>query len=276
MPYGQTTIAASTVKPTRVSADGQPLYKVGGFTLDLTTVPAAAVTDTTLPDGSVIKANNQYLRYGQVMTRQNVAEVQTVTFSGGPTTGSAIVTLPTDGTLAAQSTAAISATASAAAFELALTALSRIGPGGASVARSGAGTNGDPYVYTVTFLRNQGNVPQLTSTNTFGGGTTPTTAHATGTAGTGTGLFGPYDPAATDGRQTLVRGECVILDSTVMLTPAGSLAPAENDIRGEGIEGGTVWIDRVIHAGSGTASLAAGPTFANLMTAFPLLQLARM
>jgi hypothetical protein len=42
------------------------------------------------------------------------------------------------------------------------------------------------------------------------GGTGPTPAVTV--AGTASGKYGPYDSAATDGRQTLTRGECFILD----------------------------------------------------------------
>jgi hypothetical protein len=37
------------------------------------------------------------------------------------------------------------------------------------------------------------------------------------------------------------------------------------------IHGGECWIDRVIQSGTGTHSLAAGPTLAELLAAFPSL-----
>jgi hypothetical protein len=81
---------------------------------------------------------------------------------------------------------------------------------------------------------------------------------------TASGRYGPYDPAAADGRQLLVRGQAFLVNRTVL----------NNDPRGEypeAIEGGRVWKARLIQAGTGTASLAAGPTLANLEATFPLL-----
>src|SRR5438105_13138303 len=79
MPYGRTLLPTSIAYPTRVSADGNPMYKAGGITLDLTTLAAASGSDTTLPDGSVVKANNQFLRYGQVVAKITTATSQTLT-----------------------------------------------------------------------------------------------------------------------------------------------------------------------------------------------------
>lgn len=83
---------------------------------------------------------------------------------------------------------------------------------------------------------------------------------------TASGKYGPYDPAAGDGRQTLTRGECFLLNRS-------ALADNALDEHPEAIEGGRVWRARLIQVGTGTASLAAGPTLANLLTAFPRLQL---
>lgn len=81
---------------------------------------------------------------------------------------------------------------------------------------------------------------------------------------TASGKYGPYDPAASDGRQTLARGDCYLVNRTVVNEDPRSDYP-------EVIDGGRVWFDRLIQAGTGTASLAAGPTKANLETAFPTL-----
>lgn len=271
MAFGQTTLSNNQVVNIRVSADGSPHYKPGGITIDWSTVSAVG-SDTTLADGSsVILSGQKYLRYGQIMCRIGVAETQTVTFTGGPTGGSAIVTLPAVGDEPAQSTAAISATATGAAFQTAIQALSRIGPNGATVARTGAGDAGDPYVYTVTFNKSLSNPPLLTATNTFTGGTTPTTTIALGTsAGTNVGYFGPYDPSATDGRATLARGECYILDETVLQYGAGSASlSAANDHYGSAIEGGLLWRTRVLQSAAQTHTLALGPTLAEVEAAFP-------
>lgn len=88
---------------------------------------------------------------------------------------------------------------------------------------------------------------------------------------TASGKFGPYDSAAGDGRQTLTRGECFLVDETILeYGGTGPQTGAQRDQFGV-IEGGSVWFDRILQVGTGTASLAAGPTLANLNTAFPRL-----
>jgi hypothetical protein len=161
--YGPQAITTDTVQPTRVSADGEPLYKAGGITIDWATV-AVLAADLNAPDGSVVKATGaqKVLRYGQVLTKI-----------------------------------------------------------------------------------------------------------------TASGKFGPYDPAAGDGRQLMARGDAVILDMTVVLFPAGATFPAENDIIGMGIEGGAVWIDRVLQSGVAAHTLALGPTLAEVLALFPLIQVVR-
>lgn len=88
---------------------------------------------------------------------------------------------------------------------------------------------------------------------------------------TASGKFGPYDPAAADGRQTLKRGEAVLIDQTIVNQNVLGFNIDEIELKG-GIEGGTVFFDRLIQAGTGTASLAAGPTLANLEATFPRLR----
>jgi hypothetical protein len=254
-------VEEQTGRPIQVSADGRPIWKMGGVTIDWDTVTAVS-EETTLADETVVKDGDKYLRYGQVLGIIGKAEVQTITFTGGPTAGDAIFTFPASGSEAAEVAAAAAFNISAQAMQDLLNALPRIGPNGVTVARAGAGSNGDPYVYTVTFNRAFGNVPQFTSTHTFTGGTTPTTTHATGTAGTGNGKYGPIDTTATDGRQTMTRGECFILNETVVKSELGSDHPAV-------IEGGSVWAERLLVNGTNQ------PTLANLLTAFPALLLVR-
>lgn len=279
MPYGRTLLTTDKLFPTRVSADGRPEYKVGGITIDLATIPTAPVADVTLPDGSTIRAGNQYLRHGQVLCRIGVAEIQAYTWTGGPTAGSAILTLPASGEYAAQSTSALAFNASSAVVQAALEALPRIGSGNVTVARTGTGIAGDPYIYTAAYNKNLGDLAPFTATHTFTGGTTPTVTVATITgSGTTSGKYGPYDPAATDGRQTLTRGDCYILDEVYLVNPngAGYLAGLGScDIIGNVLQGGEVWIDRVLHSGTTAGTLALGPTLANLLTAFPRLTLVR-
>jgi hypothetical protein len=104
-----------------------------------------------------------------------------------------------------------------------------------------------------------------------GGTVTP----AVTVAGASSGKFGPYDFAATDGRQTLTRGECFVLDETWLLTPSGNLLPAGNEIIGSAIDGGRIYIDRVIQSGTATHSLTLGPTLAEFLAAFPHFQIVK-
>jgi hypothetical protein len=79
------------------------------------------------------------------------------------------------------------------------------------------------------------------------------------------GKYGPYDPAAADGRQNLVRGECFILNRS-----ASAIEP--RDDYPEVIYGGDVWLERIIQSGVAAHTLALGPTLAELLAAFPRLQ----
>jgi hypothetical protein len=258
---GRTTLD-TTGRPVEVSADGKPENKTRGGTIDWSTV-AAVAADVTLPDDTLVKTGDKYLRYGQVVTRIGAGEVQTVTLTtvGTPNTaGSFILTLPTAGGLPAEVAAALPYNATAQQMNDALAALTRLGAQGAQVTRTGAGTVADPYVYTIRFNRILGDVPTLTSTHTLNGGTAAV-AHATVTAGTGNGKLGPYDSAAGDGRQTLARGEVFIVNQTVVMSQNMSDHP-------ELLEGGRLWKNRVIMT-TGAASLAAGPTVATLEPVLP-------
>ena len=243
-----------------VSADGRPKYKARGVTIDWSTVVAVGA-QTELPDETTVPAGAKYLRYGQILTRIGASEVQTVTFTGGPTAGSTILTFAETAEWAEEETSAIPWNATAQQFQDALVALARFQLGGVLVTRAGAGSAGSPYVYTITYDAALGNVVQPTGTHTFTGGTAPTVTPATTTPGAGTNKFGPYDPAASDGRQTLSRGNCYILNKTVLEAELGSDHPGA-------MEGGLLWPKRVLMT-TGSASLAAGPTVANVNTAFP-------
>jgi hypothetical protein len=82
---------------------------------------------------------------------------------------------------------------------------------------------------------------------------------------TASGKYGPHDPAASDGRQTLTRSKCFLVERAVRESDRMSLLVA-------GLEGGRVYIGRVLHAGTGTASLAAGPQLAALLAVMPELR----
>lgn len=100
-------------------------------------------------------------------------EVQTATISGGPTGGTFTLTYRGD------TTTALPYNASAAAVASALAALPSIGSGNVSV----SGSAGGPYVITFQGLLAATNVPMITASGSFTGGTTPSVAVAQTTAG---------------------------------------------------------------------------------------------
>jgi len=87
---------------------------------------------------------------------------------------------------------------------------------------------------------------------------------------TASGKYGPYDPAANDGRQTLNRSETFIVNVTTLQRPSSGIGATASD-HPQVIEGGRVWRDRLI-ATAGAASLAAGPTFGALEAALPRMR----
>lgn len=111
------------------------------------------------------------------ITPGGVDEVQTVTISGSPSGGTFTLTY------SGAATTAIAFNAAATAVEDALEALSTIGNGNIRV----TGSAGGPY--TVTFLRDLGkqNVAAMTASGaSLTGGTTPSVAVTTATAGSDT------------------------------------------------------------------------------------------
>lgn len=152
MAYGRQVIGTVGTS-IQVSADGKPVPKLAGVTIDWATVTAVSGADVTLADGVVVKIGDKYLRYGQVIARI-----------------------------------------------------------------------------------------------------------------TATGKYGPYDPAAGDGREIApVRGRAYIVNRTAL-----ALEPADD--HPEVIEGGRVWRARIIQSEAATHTLALGPTFVELCAAFPDLR----
>jgi hypothetical protein len=264
MPYGRTLLTTNTVNATRVSADGRPCYKSGGITLDLTTVPAASGSDVTLPDGSTIKANNQYLRYGQIMTKITTQPVQTITGTATSGTGTISVVRPDTGQTVTTASLGFAATAAQV-----LTALQAV-LGANQVASATGGPLGTGAV-TVTF-NNFVPIMTLGPGSALAGGTW---TFAVTTSGASNGKYGPYDSAASDGRQTLTRGECYILDETWLLNPAGGsfAGLASTDIIGGVFDGGEIFLDRVLQSGVVAHSLTLGPTKVEFLAAFPLIKI---
>lgn len=89
---------------------------------------------------------------------------------------------------------------------------------------------------------------------------------------TASGKYGPYDPAANDGRQLLVRGNVFIANVTTLQNPASGVGSTTSDYP-QVLEGGRVWAARLLQSGVAAHSLAAGPTLAELLVAMPRLQL---
>jgi hypothetical protein len=90
------------------------------------------------------------------------------------------------------------------------------------------------------------------------------------------GKYAPYDPSGTTGQEVLTNGRAFILDQTVTQYDTGNAGlSAVNDQIGEAIDGGPVWLARIIQSGVASHSLSAGPTLAELITAFPRSQLVR-
>jgi hypothetical protein len=260
MTYGRRTFG-STGLPIQVTADGSPEWKAGGITIDWATV-TAEVTARTLTDGTVIAAGAKGLEFGTILCELAIAEVQTLTITGTPAGGT--YTLKPTGTTT--ETAAIAYNATSAAVQAAIRAL-----GGNYALAVVTGSAGGPYSVTYPFA--SGDVTQLViGTNSLTGGTSPTVAGTTGTAGVSSGTYGPYSSTASDGRQTLARGYCWILNESVTeLGPLGQgLMAAQHPAV---FDGGRVWRAR-LKIGSDNPTSIGGlqPTPAAFETAFPRIQ----
>ncbi len=78
---------------------------------------------------------------------------------------------------------------------------------------------------------------------------------------TASGKFGPYDAAALDGRDTLVRGECFIVEETIVEKQMHSLyAP------GGVYDGGIFFLARCVN---NAGDLTTNPTRTQMEAAFP-------
>lgn len=231
---------------------GNPQILPIGASIDWSLISATGAA-VTLPDEQPIPAGVRYFRYGQVFARITGAGayVVTVTASAGGTF-TLTVANSSVGSSTTATTAAIPVGATAGDVAQALWALNDVGFQNATV--TGAGP------YNVTF-------PGVLGTTTLTAGSGCTVA-----AGSGGNprFFGPYDSTATDGRQTLRAGDCWIANRTRVA--GGTYQRPYNDDQhvGECIIGGQVWGLKVI-ATDGTASLAAGPTWAALRAAMPNL-----
>lgn len=244
-PYG-----TQTGRPIRISADGFPEYKAGGVTIDWGAVAAVAGSDYKIPiEETTVPVGKKYLRYGQVLVRNQTREVQTVSFTGTVTGGTFTLTL----TRNAQTltTAGIAYNAPAGDVQAALEALGNLAPGNVTV--TGGPGPGTPY--TVTFNLAE-NVAQMTASGAALTGTTPGVTVATTTEGTAS--YGMFFPATNT--STLTRGHTVVLNETVLEDQNMS------NYAGGMIIGGKVFQDRLLVGGAGQ------PTLAALLDACPRLE----
>jgi hypothetical protein len=267
---GRTTLTGVGMgNPIRVSFDGLPRWKAGGVTIDWSTVAAVSGSDVTTKEGFVVPIGSKYLRYGQPLLKITTAHAQTVTVSGTPTGGtfSYVITDPTTGNVATVS--ALAYNANVATHQAALDAA--IGSNKVTVSGAGALT-ANVHTITASGLNRYVIYPLITlAANALTGGTSPTVAFAV-SAGATAGEFGPFDPDATDGRQTLVQGRVFILDETLLEeSQFGSALPSPTPEVVGAIEGGRVWRSRVL-ANESSGTLVAGPTWANLIAAMPEIQ----
>jgi hypothetical protein len=235
-------------------------FKVGGVTIDWSTVTAVSGSDVTLADGTIVKIGDKYLEFGQILNQigGTTGEIQTIDLSGGddPTAGTWTITVPANNAGPSSTTTALAWNAAAEVVETALEALANVGAGNVTVGKSG-------FVYTLTFSAHLGNVSAVTVGSGSLTGATQVDV-ATSTAGTTAG--GKYGPAATsvggaspatDGRQTTTRDRSFILPQTVLESEIGSDHPA-------GVcYAGTFFRERVKVGATGQ------PTLSDFQTAFP-------
>lgn len=258
--YGR-KLLSKTGRPVAVLADIQDAqFKVGGITLDWSLFAGSSGAQT-LTDQTPVADGEKFIRFGQILCKVTQAEAQTVDLSGDddPTGG----TFPL--TILGETLTGLAWNISAAALQTAIRAIQHPYAGGVTVSKTG-------FVYTITFPEDAGNVAAITSSAaglTGGGGDTFAVTITTTVGGAATGgKYGPYDPDATDGRQTLSRGNCFINNLTVKQNGYLGDFNSAPDEHPQVFDGGTVWKERIVMT-TGTHSLAAGPTVTEFEAAFP-------
>jgi hypothetical protein len=241
--------------------------KTGGITIDWSLIAAVAGSDLVTPvEGITVKVGYKWFRFGQVMCKVTTAEVITLTMTGGPpTAGSFLMTVTRPDTGFSQ-VLTVPYNVTVAGLQALLDPV--LGTGNSLVAGTAFPTG--PLTVTIQGVLVGTLVPAFTiGALSLTGGGTPAAAI---TAGANTGNFGPYDFAATDGRQTCSSGNCYIMDETVLQSGVLGIFSALNTTNvGNAMYGGRVWYDRVI-ATTGTHSLANGPTWTELLAALPQIQ----
>lgn len=242
--YGTQTVA-SDAYGIQVIADGRTDgMKIGGITIDWSLVTALAA-DVTLPDGTVIKAGDSYIRYGTILAAKYTQEVITFSMAGA---SAGTFTLTKSG----ETTAAIAYNASAADVQTAIEGLASVAVGDFVVTKS-------TTTYTLTAKAELGDVGVWTLDGTLTTGLSSSTV-TIGTPGVGSSKFGPSLTTNSDGTQTLTRGRCYILNRTVIRSQPNSDHP-------EVFDRGAAFMSRIVSLENVPA--AANPTEANILVAFP-------
>lgn len=265
MAIGATKLTAKVAVLDSVSYDGNPTWKAGGTALDLSLFAAVSGSDYVSNEGITVPIGDKCIKMGQVICRVTAAQTITVTVSGTPTGGTFTYQL-VDPTTQNVTTVALAYNAGVPAHQAAIDAA--IGANKLTVSGSGALPGN---VHTLTTGSQAKGVafpaPTLIS-NDLTGGTNPTVAFAVAT-NANSGMYGPYDNTASDGRQTLTQGRCFIVPSLIVVKNVfGSGLPGP-DLTSVGvIEGGKVWAKRVI-ANDSAGSLAGGPLWSDLVAAMP-------
>lgn len=160
------------------------MVKQGGITIDYTTVPANSKGQRILRGGTAIGKITVSGKYGPYLPQTN--EVQSVTVTGGPTSGTFALTF-------AGQTATIPFNATAAQAQALLEGLSNINPGDVLV--TGGPLPGSALVVTFKGQYIGTDVAAMTkNAGALGGGTSPDVTIATTTAG-------GANPGAADGRE---------------------------------------------------------------------------
>lgn len=254
--YGRNVIG-STGAPIMVAAAEDTIWQPIGVSIDWSLVTAVGA-DVTSPEGFIVKNGSKWLRYGQVLCKVTTLPAQTATITGTPAGGTFTLSGTRPDTGGYSTTAAIPYNETAANVQAALVAAF---PGYSFTV---SGSAGGPYTITSP-------LGQLTATGAFTGGTSPAIATAVTVAGANAGKYGPYDFAATDGRQTVARGNVCILNQSVMELGVLQFMSQSSTNHPGCLVGGLVWRERII-ATTGTHSLAAGPTFTELEAALPTLR----
>ena len=267
--FGRSVVGTGTGTSIALSSNGLPLWKTGGITIDWGTVTAVSGSDLTTPEGFVVPVGQKYLRYGQVMCMLSASQAQTLTASGTWTSGTIDIRVFNPQTQAA-GTVTLNYNSSVANTQAAFDA-SVLGAGNTVVTGGGViASNVQTVTMAGTLLNTTIPVFTLGANNIVGGGTL---AFAI-SAGSTSGYYGPYDPAVSDGRQTMTRGQCFILNESWVQNGVGGIVNVSFGINTDqigAIHGGSIWKQRLI-ATNGSASLADGPTFADILTTFPMLQ----